>query len=351
MGWRETHVPLFVRGCWKETRASCVSFQAVSKVCAGYMIELRSLMRVVCCSHFDTISLGPYLLLFEERISSITQAMKRARASDVPRHIVRLNVGGKLFETTRETLRGSGFFASLLEFGGGDKDEAGNIFVDRNGDHVAVILECLRTSRRPPQRIISLHKRALLDECELYIADVVRARISGQTVDADLSPYCKLIASEEAEGSASMVNVFEAGLRKKDVAHLQLPPLLLSAKVRKDQVVVGDHHHCKDILNVQMGGVLLRLEQEPNISQHVIVAGGAVVGCLTGCSSGPPFCFVLSLPSSTFARLPQCAASVFAAIRFFCVLIRSFVKVTSIYSSWASPRARSTRFLQKSTRS
>ena len=254
--------------------------------------------------------------------------MKRARVtSDAPRHIVSLNVGGKLFETTRETLRGSGFFSSLLDFGGGDKDEAGIFFVDRNGKLFAIILECLRTSRRPPQRIISLHKRALLDECEFYQADDVHARISGQTVDADLSPYCKLIASEEAEGSASMMNVFEACLQTKDVVHLQLPPLLLcQQKARTDQVLVGDHRHCKEILNVQMGGILLQMEQDEIIAKHVVVAGGAVVSALTGCSSGAPRLALFCLCRCRLALACLHAPSMSLLPSVFCAIMRSFAR-------------------------
>ena len=46
--------------------------------------------------------------------------MKRAR--DAPRSsIVRLNVGGRIFQTSRETLCGSAFFRSLLEHDFGTK--------------------------------------------------------------------------------------------------------------------------------------------------------------------------------------------------------------------------------------
>ena len=62
--------------------------------------------------------------------------MKRARVADAPLRssIVRLNVGGQFFQTSRETLYGSAFFTSLLEHdSNGDKHQDGNMFVDRSG--------------------------------------------------------------------------------------------------------------------------------------------------------------------------------------------------------------------------
>ena len=96
--------------------------------------------------------------------------------------MVRLNVGGKVFQTSRETLSASGFFASLLDFDGdGDLDKEGNIFVDRDPKLFQVILNSLRTARRPNQRIINLWKHELLAECRFYATDSVAARIMGRT--------------------------------------------------------------------------------------------------------------------------------------------------------------------------
>ena len=80
--------------------------------------------------------------------------MKRARLGDgTAREAIRLNVGGRLFETTEQTLARSPFFASLLRFGE-DRDEAGNIFIDRS------TLSCKRLARvgkPPPPRVIVNH--------------------------------------------------------------------------------------------------------------------------------------------------------------------------------------------------
>ena len=61
------------------------------------------------------------------------------------------------------------------------------------------------------------------------------------------------------------MNVFEASLSRKDVSRLQLPPLLLPPQARSDPVLAGDFRHCKKNLIVQMGGILLRLQQDPAI--------------------------------------------------------------------------------------
>ena len=87
---------------------------------------------------------------------------KRARVCDVPRDIVRLDVGGKRFHAIRETLsRASGFFVSLLGFDGVEKDSDGDIFVDRSGKLFGLLFESWRTSLRPPQNIIDACKAQL----------------------------------------------------------------------------------------------------------------------------------------------------------------------------------------------
>ena len=228
--------------------------------------------------------------------------MKRPRldARLGPRNIVSLNVGGQRFQTSRETLGRSAFFASLLEFdGGGDQDGEGNIFVDRSSRLFEVILECWRTALRPPQKTISLWKKQLLEECKYFAADDAAARIAGRTCEADLSPGCRRIALDEAEGNATLLNVFDAPfLERKDVAQLQLPPLLLDqARCSDSPVLAGDFRHCRESLNVLLGCILPRLLEDPMISQHVVIAGGAVVGALTGCTSSDVDLFLVGAPA------------------------------------------------------
>ncbi len=61
------------------------------------------------------------------------------------RDIVRLNVGGTTFVTSRETLLASPFFQGLLRFPP-DLEDEGAYFVDRSPAIFAIVLELLRTS-------------------------------------------------------------------------------------------------------------------------------------------------------------------------------------------------------------
>ena len=174
--------------------------------------------------------------------------------------------------------------------------------MDRSGKLFADILETLRTSRRPHQRTISLYRHQLLDECRFFGTDEVAARIMGRTVEADLCPHCRIITAEERERRGQLIDVFETPLRRKDVDELQLPPLLLSAARARDppdRMLSGNKAHCHDALNVHMGGILRNLEEDPDVSKCVVIAGGAVAGALTGCPSGGPSPLLFSPPSLT----------------------------------------------------
>ena len=239
--------------------------------------------------------------------------MKRARVADAPPRdsIVRLNIGGQIFHTSRETLYGSVFFRSLLEHDfDGDKDKDNNIFVDRSSKLFEELLESLRTQRRPHQRVIGLWKHQLLEECKFFGADEVAARIMGRTVEADLSPHCRIIAAEERDRRGHLIDVFETPLKRKDVEELQLPPLLLAgarARAPQDRVLAGNKSHCHDALNTHMGGMLCALERDPVVCSCVVVAGSSVVAALTGASAGFFFDAVVSavVNAVALAQVPR----------------------------------------------
>jgi uncharacterized protein YbaR (Trm112 family) len=92
--------------------------------------------------------------------------------------IVRLNVGGKIYQTTSETLfsKGPNFFSAILNNEGSISstvDETGAIFVDRNGRLFEAILDYLRTGSLIVPPTMSLE--AILREAAFYCIDVTQA--------------------------------------------------------------------------------------------------------------------------------------------------------------------------------
>ena len=74
--------------------------------------------------------------------------MKKRKLSAAPRNasIVQLNVGGKAFHTTADTLSLCGYFKPVLDgrlqHG---KDDHGRMFIDRSPELFAILLQFLRT--------------------------------------------------------------------------------------------------------------------------------------------------------------------------------------------------------------
>lgn len=85
--------------------------------------------------------------------------------------LVKLNVGGHRFVTTRQTLtHGENFFTALLSGRTpAIKDDRDHYFIDRDGQYFGVLLEFLRTGELiiPP----SLRRDAVLREAAFYLID------------------------------------------------------------------------------------------------------------------------------------------------------------------------------------
>ncbi|PRP86672.1 K+ channel tetramerization domain-containing protein [Planoprotostelium fungivorum] len=84
--------------------------------------------------------------------------------------IVRLNVGGQRFETSKMTLMGNPFFKAMLESGIWQPENDGSYFLDRNPQYFAVILEYLRTGTLLLTE--GLNEEALDKELEFYQVNV-----------------------------------------------------------------------------------------------------------------------------------------------------------------------------------
>ena len=116
--------------------------------------------------------------------------MKRRKLCKPPcrASVVRLNVGGRAFDTTRETLVGCDFFRPILDGNiGSAVDVNGRVFVDRSPELFAVLLQFLRSCQRPALDLVDKH--ALLNECKFFgcewLAQILRGEISPYDIRAE----------------------------------------------------------------------------------------------------------------------------------------------------------------------
>jgi len=184
--------------------------------------------------------------------------------------IVRLNVGGKHFDTTRETLRPAAFFAPWLE-GRFEMacDEDGRLFIDRDGHLFEIILSFLRSSQRPAQSTIDAHKKALLAECEFFQIDSMAYHLRGDISPYDMRPEDRLIQCDEAQ----LLEFFAVDHSPLDRSLLQ--PHMLRTKAPRP-VAVDTFDAFFDSLNGFSDNLLDELSKVPDI----VIAGGAVIGSL-----------------------------------------------------------------------
>uniref|UniRef100_A0A8C0S9P1 SH3KBP1-binding protein 1 n=1 Tax=Canis lupus familiaris TaxID=9615 RepID=A0A8C0S9P1_CANLF len=131
-----------------------------------------------------------------------------------PGEVIHLNVGGKRFSTSRQTLTWipDSFFSSLLSGRISTlKDETGAIFIDRDPTVFAPILNFLRTKELDPRGV---HGSSLLHEAQFY----------------GLTPLVRRLQLREELDRSSCGNVLFNGY---------LPPPVFPAKRRNRHSLVG----------------------------------------------------------------------------------------------------------------
>ena len=110
----------------------------------------------------------------EVRRPLLAQVMKRAAETHptppaMKAAIVRLNVGGRLFSTSRETLTKCAYFDPFLA---GRilhaTDDRGALFIDRSPELFRILLQYMRASTVPPQSALRTLKYDLLAECQFF---------------------------------------------------------------------------------------------------------------------------------------------------------------------------------------
>ena len=116
--------------------------------------------------------------------------------------IVRLNVGGSLYDTSPSTLQMSLYFQPFLDGRmrhGEDVD--GRLFIDRDGNVFATLLNFMRTTKLfMPQKVIEDKRPMLMAEADFFGLDWLLHRLKGEISIFDFAPNDKHIRNSEISG-------------------------------------------------------------------------------------------------------------------------------------------------------
>ena len=198
--------------------------------------------------------------------------------------VVRLNVGGRAFDTTRETLVGCEFFRPILDGNLGTAvDINGRIFIDRSPDLFAVVLQFLRSCQRP--LLDRVDKHALLNECNFFGCEWLAQIIRGEISHYDLRAEDRALRDKEREdlsdlAAYKLIDVHLAESSVKPFGDLQIPVLALSNIMRPELFGTCRDFHKR--LNSFSGGLLDDLAA----IQGICIAGGSFLSALVKGSAG-----------------------------------------------------------------
>ena len=245
--------------------------------------------------------------------SSKSESLKHARCHPQA-NIVRLNVGGKCFDTTAETLLKLPIFQPVLE-GRFDfaRDEDGRFFVDRDGMRFQHVLQFARDARRPSRAIIEKQREELLSECDFFMCDALKDYLRDDISQSDMRWEDRQIAEDElhvrqnpGEDHNLLMDFFQ-----KDCSPLpreSLHPHALLTKAPRAVVACNNLEEFIERLNTFSGGGLVdALSKIPDIC----IAGGSVIGSLVNAPSSDIDVFFTCGPGEADKRFQ----SVFEAIK------------------------------------
>ena len=210
--------------------------------------------------------------------------MKRASESAFPPAmkavIIRVNVGGTVFATSRETLNQCGYFEPFLEgrFPHAT-DDNGALFLDRSPDLFKILLQFMRANTIPlPGELRSL-KQDLLAECMFFqlpaLADFLRGLISPH----DMRPQDRALRDLERQGAIDTIDLYSVEVCERDPQDLEATILpSLAPRCRKQ----GGFEEFKE----RFTSYTRNLDERLASLDGVIFAGGSVFGAICDCAFG-----------------------------------------------------------------
>ena len=195
--------------------------------------------------------------------------------------VVRLDVGGQVFATSKETLFKCAYFEPFLEgrIPHAISEDSGGLFLDRSPELFKILLQYMRANTVPPQSLLRGLKHELLAECLFFglpaFADYLRGEISPH----DMRPQDREIRALERRGEANVVDVYAEDTAPQDPLDLQVT--LLPSSVPRAQMM-GDFADFKRRFGEYIGGIADKLRGIDGL----VFAGGSVAGAMCGCGFG-----------------------------------------------------------------
>ena len=193
---------------------------------------------------------------------------------------VRLNVGGKKFDVSMDTINAFQYLQARLgeNFRPPVDAATGELFVDRCPELFDVLLQSVRTLTRPRQSYIMERKRDLLAECDFYgVSDWLPQSILGNTASVFFLPEDRAISAAERAGSMGLLNPFETVFVSKNASDLGMT-VLLEERFSRANLDCPSAEVLLQWLDKLTKGVMSHIAVP-----GVIAAGGAVAHALAGC--------------------------------------------------------------------
>ena len=155
-------------------------------------------------------------------------------------------------------------------------DPKGRLFIDRDPELFAVLLQFLRAHTLPPQSYIKMHRQALLEECKFFQIAHLEHYLCGHTSKFDLRLEDRQIKKRESEvrcmceDRSFLLDVFETCTLPRDANELEVP--LLKPCRKRVQVSCSFATFCSRFRALTLG-LADAIENTPG----VVFAGGSVV--------------------------------------------------------------------------
>ena len=210
--------------------------------------------------------------------------MKRARSEDCPKRaaMFRLNIGGSLYDTTRDTLSKCQYFEPFLA---GRlchaTDEDGRLFVDRSGPLFGHLLQYMRTNSLPSMSTTQNIKHELIHECEFFGMAHMACRVRGELSPYDMRKQDRDLQDEDSGEERKLIHVFNEAVPPKDPMDLQVPLLPKLCEKAAPQLV-SSYASFRERFDKLTGGLLDYLRG----TNGIVFAGGSVLAALTGTTVG-----------------------------------------------------------------